>query len=205
MRRALRLMLLLTITVGVATPAVAQGPWSVFVGAGAAGFGGGADALDPPPGEPTQYKPTPTTRLHAGLAREIGRGAITFDASYARSGLGGYGGTINVAFSPTLTLYDLRLLGSYSIARLGDGSLRVGVGPMLQLWSGAAVSRTQTRLGGAASVTVQVPMSRSIGLLVSGSLGVSSSPFDQRTLDNLGLEALTTWTRELGVGVRLSL
>jgi len=204
-RHMTRSMLVLSLALAAAAPAFAQGSWSVFVGGGAAGFGGGSEALDPPPGEPTHYKPTPTTRLHAGVAREFGRSGIAFDASYARAGLGGYGGYVNVAFSPVFTLYDLRLLASYAFARLGDGSIRFGVGPMLQIWSGDALASTQTRLGGVAAVTAIVPISRCIGLLVSGSMGVTSSPFDRDTRDNLGLEALATWTRELGVGIRLSL
>ena len=205
MRLAFHLMLALSFDVSVVVPAVAQGTWSVVVGAGAAGFGGGSEVIDPPPGEPTQYKPTPTTRLDLGIARELGRGGVAFNVSYAKAGLGGYGGIVNVSFAPILTLYDLRVLGSYAIAAIGEGSLRLGIGPMLQVWSGDAVASTQTRFGGAVALTVTVPISHRMGLLVSGSLGVSSSPFDQQTLDNSGLEALTTWTRELGIGVRLSL
>ena len=205
MRLATCLMLVLLLAIGITLPVSAQGAWSVFAGGGAAGFGGGSKVLEPAPGDPTQFKPSPTTRLHAGVTREFGRGGITLDAAYSKSGLGGYGGTVNFVFSPVLTLYDLRLLGSYAIARLGEGSLRVGVGPMLQIWSGDAVASTQTRLGGAASLTAVIPVTRSFGLIVSGSLGVTSSPFDQETLDISGLEALTSWTRELGVGVRLSL
>ena len=106
-----------------------------------------------------------------------------------------------------MTLYDIRLLASYEIRTLGQATwVRLAVGPMLQVWSGDAIIDTQTRLGGAAAITMGVPISRSVGVIVSGSLGVAGSPFDAETLSNVGLfEPVTTWTRELAVGVRLSL
>jgi hypothetical protein len=204
-RFPLRFVLMWLVPLGIAVPAFAQAPWTVLAGVGAAGFSGGSEALDPPPGEPTHYKPAPTTRLHFGVTREFGRGGITLDASYAKAGLGGYGGNINFTFSPVLTLYDLRLLGGLAVARIGEGSIRLGAGPMLQIWSGDALLSTQTRLGGVVALSIVVPATRTLGLLLSGSLGVTSSPFDQSTLSESNLAGLATWTRELAVGVRLSL
>lgn len=205
MRLAYRLALVAAFLV-LTAPAIAQDPWSVFVGAGAVGFGGASQVTTPPLlGEATQYKPAPTTRLHLGVARSFGKGGITFDAAYAKSGLGAYTESAHVSFSPALTLYDLRLLGSYAIAAIGQGSLKVGIGPMLQLWSGEAITNTQTRLGAAASATLSAPLSRRFGVLVAASMGVAASPFDQQTLDDNGLEAATAWTRELGVALQFRL
>ena len=204
MRLARQWLFIILSTGGASSPVLAQEPWSVFVAGAAVGFGGGSEALDPPPGEPTQYKPTPTIRLHLGLTREFGRGGITFDASYGKSGLGGYHGTINFSITPALTVYDLRLLASYSIAAIGQGTLRLGAGPMLQIWSGNAVSDTQGRMGAATALTAAVPISRRVGVLISASLGVAASPFDPQTLEANALQAVTTWTRELGVGARFS-
>jgi len=200
------LLLLLLLLSGLASPAVAQGPWSVFVGGGAAGFGG---ASTPGTDEDieVQFKPTPTTRFHAGVAREFGRAGLTLDVSYAKAGLGGYTEGASYALNPGMTLWDFRLLVGYQVARLGEASsIRVALGPMLQSWSGEAIIDSRTNLGAAAAITVIAPISRSIGLLVSGSLGVAGSPFAQETLDDFGAaEPASVWTRELGVGVRLSL
>lgn len=199
-------MLILLLVSGFVSPAFAQGPWSVFVGGGAAGFGG---ASTPGTSEDidVQFKPTPTTRFHVGVAREFGRGGVTLDASYAKAGLGGYTDGGSYALNPGMTLWDFRLLVSYEILKLGAASsLRVAVGPMLQSWSGEAIIDSRTNLGAAAAVTVIAPISKSVGLLVSGSLGVAASPFAQETLDDFGpAEPASIWTRELGVGVRLSL
>jgi len=154
-----------------------------------------------------QFKPTPTTRLHFGAARTLGRGGVALDVSYAKAGLGGYADGTSYGLNPALTLYDVRLLASYEILTLGQATwVRLAVGPMLQVWSGDAIIDTQTRLGGAVAITMGVPISRSVGVIVSGSLGVAGSPFDAETLSNVGLfEPVTTWTRELVVGVHLSL
>jgi len=77
---------------------------------------------------------------------------------------------------------------------------------MLQVWSGDAILDTQTRLGGAGALTLAVPINGNIGLLVTGSLGLAGSPFDAGLLESAGgFEPANVWTRELGVGVRLSL
>ena len=143
-------------------PAAAQGPWSIFVGGGAAGFGGASTLPEDEPGATAQIKPSPTTRFHAGVARSFGRAAVAFDFAYSKSGLGGYGDGGSYSLSPALTLYDLRLLFNYRIAGFDHSSLNVALGPMLQVWSGDAILDTQTRLGGAAALTLAVPISGSI-------------------------------------------
>jgi hypothetical protein len=106
-----------------------------------------------------------------------------------------------------MTLWDIRLLASYELVKLGESaSLRVAGGPMLQAWSGEAIIDTKANLGAAAAITLVAPISGKIGLLVTGSLAVASSPFSQETLDDFGdAEPTAVWTRELGVGVRFSL
>lgn len=206
MRFASRLLLATLLAGGMVVPAAAQGPWSLFVGGGAAGFGGASTLPEDEPGETAQIKPSPTTRFHVGAARSFGRTAAAFDLAYSKSGLGGYGDGGSYSLSPALTLYDLRLLFNYRVAGFDHSSLNLALGPMLQVWSGDAVLDTQTRLGGAAALTLAVPISGSIGLLVTGSLGVAGSPFDAGLLESAGgFEPANVWTRELGVGVRLSL
>ena len=207
MRYAHPLLLLAVLMAGTALPAQAQGPWSVFVGGGAAGFGGASKPAAGEEGDVQQFKPTPTTRLHLGVARTLGPGGIALDVSYAKAGLGGYADGTSYSLNPALTLYDVRLLASYEVLTLGPATpVRLAVGPMLQVWSGDAIIDTQTRLGGAATITMGVPISGSVGVIVSGSLGVAGSPFDAETLSSAGLfEPVTTWTRELAVGLRLSL
>ncbi len=203
MQIARRLTLFMLLVGGVDSPAVAQGPWSVFVAGGAAGFGGAstptasADVI-------SQYKPGATTRFHLGAARAFGRVSVVIDASYAKAGITASSDGFRAVLSPAFTLYDLRLLANYELARMGTGTtLLVGLGPMLQIWSGDAVVGTQTRLGAAAAVTLNVPISRRFGLFAAGSLGVAGSPFDQETLDLVGgFEPVATWTRELAVGIR---
>lgn len=206
MRRATRLILIGLLTTGIASPALAQGPWSLFLGGGAAGFGGASTAGTNEDGA-VHFKPAPTTRLHVGVAREFGRGGLTLDASYAKAGLGGYQSDAWVSLNPAMTLWDIRLLVSYELVKLGESaSLRMAVGPMLQAWSGEAIIDTKTNLGAAAAVTLVAPISGKIGLLVIGSLGVASSPFSQETLDDFGdAEPAAVWTRELSVALRLSL
>ena len=75
--------------------------------------------------------------------------------SYAKAGLGGYADGTSYSLNPALTLYDVRLLASYEILTLGQATpVRLAVGPMLQVWSGDAIIDTQTRLGGAAAITM---------------------------------------------------
>jgi hypothetical protein len=191
---------------GITAPAAAQGPWSIFVGGGAAGFGGASTLPGDEPGATAQIKPSPTTRFHAGMAHSFGRAGVAFDLAYSKSGLGGYGDGGSYSLSPALTLYDLRLLFNYRIAGFDHSSLNVALGPMLQVWSGDAILDTQTRPGGVAALTLAVPISGRIGLLVTGSLGVAGSPFDAGLLESAGgFEPANVWTRELGVGLRLSL
>ena len=206
MRLATRLVVIALLAAGIVSPALAQGPWSVFLGGGAAGFGG-ASSPGANGNEQIQFKPTPTTRLHVGVAREFGRGGLTLDAAYAKAGLGGYFSGSSYALNPAVTLWDLRLLASYELVKFGESSsIRVAMGPMLQSWSGDAIVDTKTNLGGAAAVTLVAPISKKIGLLVTGSMGVASSPFAQETLDDFGdAEPAAVWTRELSVGLRLSL
>jgi hypothetical protein len=205
-RLASRLLLVMLFAGGMVVPAAAQGHWSVFAGGGAAGFGGASTSAQDEAGETAQIKPSPTTRFHMGAARSFGRAGAVFGLAYSKSGLGGYGDGGSYSLSPALTLYDLRLLFSYRVAGLDHSSLIVALGPMLQVWSGDAILDTQARLGGVAALTLAVPISGSIGLLVTGSLGVAGSPFDAVLLESAGgFETANVWTRELGVGVRLSL
>jgi len=203
-RFALRLILVILFAAGMVVPAVAQRPWSIFIGGGAAGFGGASSVPDDASG--AQIKPAPTTRLHAGGTRALGRAGVAFDFAYSKSGLGGYGDGGSYALSPALTLYDLRLLFNYRLASFDRSSLSAALGPMLQVWSGEAILDTQTRLGGAAALTLAVPISGAFGLLVTGSLGVAGCPFDAGILEEAGgFEPANVWTRELAVGLRLSL
>jgi len=200
---ARRLTLIFLLVGGAFSPAVAQGPWSIFLAGGAAGFGG-TSSPTAPPGDITQYKPGATTRFHLGAARAFGRVSVTIDAAYAKAALNASTDGYRVAFSPGFTLYDVRLLANYELARMGTGTtLLVGLGPMLQIWSGDAVIGTQTRLGAATALTLNVPISKRFGLFTTGSLGVAGSAFDQETLDLAGgFEPVATWTRELAVGIR---
>jgi hypothetical protein len=200
---ARRLTLIFLLFGGVFSPAVAQGPWSIFVAGGAAGFGGASSPTDPA-GDIAQYKPGATTRFHLGAARAFGRVSVAIDASYAKAGLSATSDGFQAVLSPAITLYDFRLTANYELARMGTGTtLLVGLGPMLQVWSGDAIVGTQTRPGAAAALTLNVPISRRFGLFTTGSLGVAGSAFDQETLDLVGgFEPAATWTRELAVGIR---
>jgi len=204
---ARRLKLIILLAGITCSPAVAQGPWSIFVAGGAAGFGGASKATTDVGADVSQYKPGATTRFHLGAARTFGRVSVAMDASYAKAALNADGDGVWVGINPGFTLYDIRLLANYELARLGTGTtLLIGLGPMLQIWSGRAVDNTLTRLGGAAALTFTVPVSTRFALFTSGSLGVAGSPFDQTTLDEVGLfEPTNVWTRELAVGIRYGL
>lgn len=205
MRLALRLVLVSLATMVTALPAFAQGPWSVSLGGGAAGFGGASTpgtSLD----QTVQFKPTPTIRLHLGLARTFGRAGVALDASYAKAALGAYGEAYSYSFNPAMTLLDVRLLATWQVLQLGEASaLRIGLGPMLQSWSGDAIVDTRTNIGGAADITMAVPITHSLALQASGSLAVAASPFAAETLaDYPPAEPASIWTRELGIGLRFS-
>lgn len=206
MRVARPLILIVVLATSLVSRALAQGPWSIFVGGGAAGFGG-ASTSGTSDGVDIQFKPTPTTRFHAGVTRALGRGGLTLDVSYAKAGLGGYTDGGSYSLNPAMTLWDFRLLVSYELVKLGDGaSIRGALGPMLQSWSGDAILDARTNLGGAAAITLVAPVTGSTALLVSGSMGVAGSPFSPETLDEFGpSEPASVWTRELAVGLRLSL
>jgi hypothetical protein len=203
-RHCILLALLLAAT---SSPLAAQGPWSVFVGGGAAGFGGATEATGPvPDGDIAHYKPAPTTRLHLGFSRQFGRPGVLLDVSYAKAGLGGYLDGNSLSFNPALTLYDVRLLATWSLITLGNGStFSAALGPMLQFWSGNAVNEAETRFGGAVAVTATAPLGRRVSLLASGSLAVAGSPFTQELLDEIGpFKPVSLWTRELVLGLRYS-
>lgn len=192
----------------LATTAHAQHPWSLALGGGATGFGGASKAVITFPGEVFQFKPSPTTRLHVAAGRRVGRRvAVNLDFAYGKAGLGGYGSTQSVTLNPALTLYDIRLLASYDLFRIGQESrISIALGPMLQRWSGDAIVDTKTEFGGAAALTLFTPISGPFGLLVSGSLAVAGSPLDADNLQDLNetFETEAIWTRELAVGLRYS-
>ncbi len=204
MRTATCVLVVALLLSGSTAPLFAQGPWSVALGGGAAGFGGASTSAD---GSDGSFKPSPTTRLHLGLARSFGRGAIGMDASYAKAGLGAYIPGYSYSGSPGMTLYDIRLLAGYRLLKFGSSSsLSAALGPMLQVWTGDAIIDVQSRVGGAMALILSVPISSRVGLLVTGSLGVAGSPFDADILSSQGeYEPVAIWTRELMVGVRLSL
>ena len=184
--------------------AEAQGPWSAFVAGGAVGFGGATRLLPNDFIDDFTFKPTPTTRLHLGVARDFGRIAAVLDLAYSQSGLGGYSNGISQSQSPAMTLYEARLLASYRLlGRAGGPSLEAALGPMLQVWNGEAIIDTQARLGGAASVKGTAPLSAAWGLFIGGSLGVAGSPFTADFLAEVGpIEPTSIWTRELVAGLR---
>lgn len=202
-RRLTLIMLLFGVT---SSPVVAQDAWSIFIAGGAAGFGGASrDAGDL--GDISQYKPGATTRFHLGATRTFGRAGVTFDAAYAKASLNANGDGVWVSINPAFTLFDIRLLANYELARMGAGTtLNLGLGPMLQIWTGDAVTSTLTRLGAAAAITLAAPIAGRFALFTSGSLSVAGSPFDQASLDEVGaFEPTNVWTRELAVGVRYGL
>ena len=108
-------MLWLMVMVVTATPAAAQGPWSVFVGRAPQASGAVPTPRTPRRSDPHRYKPTPTTRFHAGVARSSGaRACVRLSLCQIRAR--GIRRWRHQRLSPALTLYDLRLLGSYAIA-----------------------------------------------------------------------------------------
>jgi hypothetical protein len=198
----------LLLLLGVPSLAHAQHPWSVAIGGGAAGFGGASKAIESFPGAVSQFKPSPTTRLHIAAGRRLGaRLAVNAEFSYSKAGLTGYGSEQSITFNPAITLYDVRLLASYDLFHFGqDSRLAIAAGPMLQHWSGDAIIDAKTEIGGAAALTLFTPLSGPLGLLVSGSLAVAGSPLDANNLQDLNetFETVAIWTRELVVGLRYS-
>ena len=181
----------------------------MFAGGGAAGFGGASSAGSSIDGDPVQFKPSPTTRLHVGVATAFGRGGITLDASYSKSSLGVYGTGASYSLDPAITLWDVRLLASYAAvpARRVVLSSNLALGPMVQVWSGDAIIDAKTRLGRCCrphvgSAHQQEPWPA--GFREHGRR--RESRYAGETLSDLGTAVPTsTWTRELGVGVRVAL
>lgn len=179
--------------------------WSAFIAGGAVGFGGASKVAESDEILATQFKPASGSRLHVGVTRDIGRWNTALDLSYAKLGVGGYAGDVSYVVNPGMDLLDIRLLGSYRLLGSGGSSLRLGLGPMLQVWSGDAIVDTQTRIGGVAALTVTAPLTKALGLLLTGSLGVAGSPFDAELLADTGpVEPTAVWTRELAAGITFS-
>ncbi len=156
------------------------------------------------PSSPLRAQP----RLHLAAGRRLGeRASVNLDFSYSKAGLTGHGESSSVTINPGTTLYDIRLLASYDLVRLGqDARVAIAAGPMLQRWSGEAVVDSHAEWGGAAALTLLTPISGPFGLLVTGSLAVAGSPLDTANLQELNetFETVAIWTRELAVGLRYS-
>ena len=209
MRAITTLLLLVVLAAGIARPLAAQQPhaWFVALRAVPMAFGSAAHAENPELGELGQLGPALDLRGALAVGRRFGRweGAIT--GSYGTHGLRGSADDRSVTLEPGYTLVTLAATAAYALVTTGSGArVELFAGPIALIWSGEAVPDSRTRVGGTGGIGVVAPIAGRLSLDAHAALGLSPSPIEAEELADLdsSYDTGSLWSRELGVGLRLS-
>ena len=209
MRATIILSLLVVLVTGLARPLAAQQThaWFVALRAVPMAFGSAAHAQNPELGELADLGPAPSLRGALGVGRRFGRweGAVT--GGYGTHGLRGSADDRAVTLEPGFTLVTVAATAAYALVTTGGGArVALYAGPTVLFWSGEAVPDSRTRVGGTGGIGVVAPIAGRLSLDAHAALGLSPSPVEAEELADLdsSYDTGTLWSRELGVGLRLS-
>jgi hypothetical protein len=209
MRATAALSLLVILTAGVHRPLPAQQarPWFVALRALPTAFSSAANAENPEVGELSNLGPAPDLRGGLAVGRRFGRWEGAFSGGYGTHGLRGSDGDRAATIEPGYTLVTLAVTAAYALATTGSGArVQLFAGPTLQFWSGEAVPDSRTRVGGIGGLGVVAPLAGRLSLDAHAALGLAASPIETEELADLDstYDVGVLWSRELGVGLRLS-
>jgi hypothetical protein len=202
--------LLALLAIGASRPLPAQQvrPWFVAVRAVPTAFGSAASSDSPTADELGNLGPAPDLRGTLTVGRQFGRWEAAASGGYGTHGLRGSDGSSSVTISPGYTLATLGVTAAYAIVTTAQGArVQLFAGPTVSFWSGDAVPDSRTRLGGTGGVGLVAPVAGRLSVDAHAALGLASSPIDAEELADLDSDYETgaIWSRELGVGLRLSL
>jgi len=209
MRATATAPLLALLAIGASRPLPAQQvrPWFVAVRAVPTAFTSPASTESPAAGELGELGPAPALRGTLTVGRQFGRWEAAVSGGYGKHGLRGSDGGSSVTIEPGYTLATLGVTAAYAIVTTAHGArVQVFAGPAVSFWSGDAVPDSRTRLGGTGGVGVVAPVAGRLSVDAHAALGLASSPIDAEDLSGLesDYETGAMWSRELGVGLRLS-
>ena len=201
--------LLALLSFGASRPLPAQQvrPWFVAVRAVPNAFGAAASSDDPTADELGDLGPAPDLRGTLSVGRQFGRWEAAVSGGYGKHGLRGSDGSSSVTIAPGYTLATLGMTAAYAIVTTAHGArVQLFAGPTLSFWSGDAVPDSRTRLGGTGGVGLVAPVAGRLSVDAHAALGLAASPIDAEELAGLDSDYETgaMWSRELGVGLRLS-
>lgn len=181
--------------------------WFVSIRAEPTAFGSAATTDAPVVGELSDFGPAANLRGGAAVGRRFGRWEGAIAGGYGKHGLRGTDGSSAVTLEPGYTLVTITATAAYALVTTPSGArVQLFAGPSVQFWSGQALPDSRTRVGALGGVGLLAPLAGRLSLDTFASLGVASSPVDADELADLdsSYEAGALWSRELGVGLRLS-
>jgi hypothetical protein len=202
-----RLVVLLWALAGRPLPAQQAHPWFVALRALPTAFGAAASSDSPAADELGDLGPAPGLRGALSLGRRFGRWEAALSGGYGKHGLRGSGGGSAVTIEPGYTLVTLGVTAAYALVTTAHGArLQLFAGPTIGFWSGDAVPDSRTRLGGTGGIGLVTPVAGRLSLDAHAAIGLGASPVDEEELASLesDYDTGTMWSRELGVGLRLS-
>lgn len=182
-------------------------PWFVALRAVPTAFGSAASSDNAAADELGDLGPAPDLRGTLTVGRQFGRWEAAVSGGYGKHGLRGGDGSSSVTIEPGYTLATLGVTAAYAIVTTAHGArVQVFAGPTVSFWSGDAIPDSRTRLGGTGGVGVVAPVAGRLSVDAHAALGLASGPIDAEDLSGLesDYETGAMWSRELGVGLRLS-
>jgi hypothetical protein len=188
-------------------PAQEAPAWFVAVRAVPMAFGAAAKSETPELGELSNLGPAPDMRGTLAVGRRFGRWEGAILGGYGTHGLRGSEGESAVSIEPGYSLVTLAATAAYALATTNSGArVERCAGPTVLFWSGEAVPDSRTRFGGTGGVGLVAPLAGRLSLDAHAALGLSESPIAAEELADLesSYDTGAMWSRELGIGMRLS-
>jgi hypothetical protein len=179
----------------LSSPLAAQ--WSAAIQLGSDRFwGGSTDNTE----EHRSFLPYRPSTFSAALHHRGNRIGMGVRLGYSEAALGLEGSTAVIAAKGVFAIYSVAPDVSYRVATIGAGNtVLLQAGPLLELWD-IVDQGTRTRFGGHAGVALLVPIGGRFSAMMSGSLAVLPSPFDEGELPD-EFEVQTLWRRGLAGGL----
>jgi len=205
-RAASSIVLLLTCLSGPITAQQTR-PWFVSIRAVPMSFGAAASTDEPASGDVPEFGPGQGLRAAVEAGRRFGRWELSLGGSYGKHGFRGSDGSATVTIEPGYTTAIATVTATYAVVHMGSGArLNLFAGPSMAFWSGEAVAEDRTLFGGRGGVGVIAPLTEALSLDAHAALGLSQGPIRDDDLADLEsrYDSGTLWSREFGIGLRIS-